>query len=122
MEENSITTWTRWYNQQIQFFFNYVQINNFYQENIRKRRAAALVAVLLNVKKRKYSHKKYWIAPIFQARKEHGFFHAVLPKLVLEDLRFHNYIRISATQLEDLILKKEIKKGIYKIDKHTKYL
>lgn len=104
MEEDLIITWTCWYNQQIQSLFNYVQVNNYYQENIRKRKAIAVTAVLLNVKKRKYSQKKYWVASIFQVRKEHGFFHAVLPKLVLEDLRFHNYIRMSATQLEDFVL------------------
>lgn len=103
MEENSIITWTRWYNQQIQSLFNYVQINNYYQENIRKRKVIAVTAVLLKIKKRKYSPKKYWVAPIFQVRKEHGFFYAVLSKLILEDLRFHNYIRMSATQLEDLV-------------------
>ncbi|EZA51442.1 hypothetical protein X777_09711, partial [Ooceraea biroi] len=52
--------------------------------------------------KKRYCKKKYWIAPIFQERKVHGFFHAVLPKLVLEDLRFNNYIRMSATQFEKL--------------------
>lgn len=55
------------------------------------------------MKKRKNSHKKYWVASIFQARKDHGFFRTVLPK-VLEDLRFHNYIHTSATQLENLVL------------------
>lgn len=40
----------------------------------------------------------------FSSKKKTWFFYAVLAKLVLEDLRFHNYLCMSATQLEDLIL------------------
>ncbi|EZA59318.1 hypothetical protein X777_15962, partial [Ooceraea biroi] len=71
---------------------------------VQKRKAAAVAATLLHLRKsgkKRYCKKKYWIAPIFQERKVHGFFHAVLPKLVLEDLRFNNYIRMSATQFEN---------------------
>lgn len=81
-----------------------MQINNYYEINIQKRKATAVAAILLYVKRRKYTKKKYWVTPIFQERKVHGFFHAVLPKLVLKDLRFNNYIRMSATQFEKLAL------------------
>lgn len=54
-------------------------------------------------KKRKYKEKRYWIAPIFEDRQEHSFFFASIPKLVLEDIRFHNYFRMTATQLEELL-------------------
>lgn len=108
MEDDS--DWVTWYNQKVQWF-NYVQVNNYYQMNIRKRKAVAVPATLLHIhKKRRYSKKKYWVAPIFQERKAHGFFRAVLPKLILEDLRYilshynYNYIRMSAIQFENLAL------------------
>ncbi|XP_071628812.1 uncharacterized protein [Temnothorax longispinosus] len=104
MEDDSVINWITWYNQQMQWLFNYVQVNHYYQMNVRKRKVAAVTALLLHMKRKRYTKKKHWVAPIFQERKVHGFFHAVLPKLILEDLRFHNYIRMSATQFENLTL------------------
>lgn len=102
MDDNSVMNWITWYNQQMQWLFNYVQVNNYYQINLRKRKAVAVTAILLLLKRRKYSKKKHWVAFIFQERKVHEFFHAVLPKLVLEDLRFNNYVRMSTIQFENL--------------------
>ena len=58
---------------------------------------------LLNKKKRLYKKKNYWVAPLFKNHDKHGFFFASFPKLVLEDIRFHNYFRMTATQLEELL-------------------
>lgn len=88
MEDDSVVNWITWYNQQMQWLFNNVQVNNYYQINVWKRKAATATAILLHMKKRRYSKKRHWVAPIFQERKVHGFFHAILPKLFLEDLRF----------------------------------
>ena len=60
---------------------------------IRRRRTVAVLAMmhLLNKKKRLYKKKNYWVAPLFKNHDKHGFFFASFPKLVLEDIRFHNY-------------------------------
>lgn len=75
------------------------------EQVIKRRRTAAIAAVIHNVenKKRKYAKKNYWVAPIFENRKEKSFYFASIPELKLEDLRFHNYFRMSATQLEKLL-------------------
>ena len=43
------------------------------------------------------------MVPILKEREEYGFYHALFPILQLQDLRFHSYLRMSATQLEKLI-------------------
>ncbi|XP_036143028.1 protein ALP1-like [Monomorium pharaonis] len=67
----------------------------------------ALIALLINEvqkkKKRNYSKKRYWVEPIFQERKLHGFYHAIFPVITLEDSRFRNYFRMSVTQYEELL-------------------
>ncbi|XP_018376371.1 PREDICTED: uncharacterized protein LOC108769727 [Trachymyrmex cornetzi] len=63
----------------------------------------SLALLLVEKKKRRNKKKRLWVAPIFQKRCEHGFYHALLPTLKLEDLRFHNYFRMSATQYEELL-------------------
>lgn len=73
---------------------------------IRRRRIAAVLAMLKtnrNGIKRLYKKKQYWVAPIFHNRSNYGFFHTSLQQLHLEDIRFQNYFRMSATQLEDLL-------------------
>lgn len=45
--------------------------------------------------------KNCWVEPIFGNCKENSFYFASVPKLKLEDLRFH--FRMSATQLEELL-------------------
>ncbi|KYN02264.1 hypothetical protein ALC62_06902 [Cyphomyrmex costatus] len=75
-------------------------------QQIRRRRIAAILIAVLrkNARKKPYKKKKqHWIAPLFQIRSQHGFYHASLPKLHLEDIRFHNYFRMFATQLEALL-------------------
>lgn len=75
------------------------------EQVIKRRRIAGIAAVIHHVenKKRKYAKKNYWVAPIFENRKEKSFYFASIPELKLEDLRFHNYFRMSATQLEKLL-------------------
>lgn len=71
---------------------------------VRRRRIVAALAMMnLLKKKRPYKKKKYWVAPLFKNRSEHGFFFASVPKLLLEDIRFHNYFRMTATQLGELL-------------------
>jgi hypothetical protein len=73
-------------------------------EQIRRRRVVAVLGILKMIAKKKvYKKKQHWVAPLFQERFRHGFYHALLPKLKLEDIRFHNYFRMSATQLEVLL-------------------
>ncbi|XP_036147861.1 protein ALP1-like isoform X2 [Monomorium pharaonis] len=81
-----------------------ISVNNYINNEVnRKRKAAITVALLMSNKKKQYKKKKYWIAPILNIRETSGFFNAVFPTLRLEDLRFHNYLRMSATQLENLL-------------------
>ncbi|XP_018317135.1 uncharacterized protein [Mycetomoellerius zeteki] len=55
--------------------------------------------------KRSYKKKQYWVAPYLKDRPEHSFYHVSIPKLTIEDgVRFHNYFRMSATQMEELLL------------------
>ncbi|XP_070515353.1 uncharacterized protein [Cardiocondyla obscurior] len=53
--------------------------------------------------KKQYTKKRYWVAPIFKTRKLHGFYHAILPNIILEDSTFKNYFRMSTTQFEELL-------------------
>lgn len=53
--------------------------------------------------KRKYKKKRYWVADILHQRRRNGFYHAVIPILKLDDLRFRNYLRMSHTQFEELL-------------------
>lgn len=63
----------------------------------------SLALLLVKKKKRTNKKKRFWVAPIFKKRCEHSFYHALLPTLRLEDLRFHNYFRMSSTQYEELL-------------------
>ncbi|XP_036141722.1 protein ALP1-like [Monomorium pharaonis] len=76
---------------------------------IKKRRIAIATAVTLELqriqKKRKYKKKQYWVAPYLKDCQKHSFFHVSISKLTLEDgIRYYNYFRMSATQLEGLLL------------------
>ncbi|XP_020297219.1 protein ALP1-like [Pseudomyrmex gracilis] len=77
------------------------------EEVIRRRRKAAIAAVIHHLKykykKRNYTKKTCWVAPIFEDRKENSFYFTSVPKLKLENFRFHNYFRMNATQLEELL-------------------
>jgi len=63
----------------------------------------ALALLVAKKEKRCYTKKRFWIAPLFQKRCDYGFYNALLPTLRLEDLRFHNYFRMTVTQMEDLL-------------------
>ncbi|KYM99500.1 hypothetical protein ALC62_09752 [Cyphomyrmex costatus] len=62
------------------------------------------VLVVAVAKKKRCSKKRYWVSPLLQKRFEHGFYNALLPTLRLEDLRFNNYFRMSASEFEDLLM------------------
>jgi len=78
---------------------------NLRNSEVQKRRTVAATAVIVAMKdeKRKYKKKKYWVAEIFNNRAVHGFYHAIFPILRLEDPRFINYCRMSATEFEELL-------------------
>lgn len=78
---------------------------NAYEEDARRQEIGGVIAALLSLMptKRHYTKKKFWVAPIFNERFRHGFFAASFPHLLLEDLRFQNYFRMSATQFENLL-------------------
>jgi len=63
----------------------------------------AIIHEMERTQKRKYRKKRYWVAPLLEDRKLHGFYHAIFPNIVLEDSIFRNYFRMTATQLEDLL-------------------
>lgn len=67
--------------------------------------ASAVVALASETskEKRRYRKKRIWISELFQRRRLHGFFHATLPVLKLEDLRFQNYFRMNTSQFEELL-------------------
>ncbi|KYN18151.1 hypothetical protein ALC57_09552 [Trachymyrmex cornetzi] len=44
--------------------------------------------------KKKSQKQRLWVSLLIQKRKRHGFYHALLPTLRLEDLRFQNYFRM----------------------------
>ncbi|KYQ51405.1 hypothetical protein ALC60_09493 [Trachymyrmex zeteki] len=91
-------------------YLNYVEqfkrtILTVVELEIKRRRTAAAAAVLRYTenKNRQYSKKQCWIAPIFEDRNKSSFYFASVPKLRLEDLRFHNYFRMSSNKLEELL-------------------
>lgn len=75
------------------------------KQKIKKRLVVCVTIIneLEKMKTRQYSKKRYWVAPIFEDRKLHGFYHAIFPNIILEDSTFKNYFRMSATQFEDLL-------------------
>lgn len=44
-----------------------------------------------------------WVHPINQARKQQGHYNNLVKELALDSKRFHNYFRLSAAQLEELL-------------------
>nr|XP_012233675.1 PREDICTED: putative nuclease HARBI1 [Linepithema humile] len=78
-------------------------INEQNAEADRRDKLLGSLALLLAKKNKRVKKKRFWVAPIFKKRYEHGFYHALLPTLKLEDLRFHNYFRMSTMQYEELL-------------------
>lgn len=74
----------------------------------RLRRNRILLTLILNdiaiqKKKNKYKKKRFWVHPFYKLRREHGFFEAVFPTLSSFPEKFENYIRMSASQFEELL-------------------
>lgn len=71
----------------------------------RKRILLALISneIYLQLRKKKYAKKRFWVHPIFKLRSEHGFFEAVFPTLSSYSDKFENYFRMSATEFEELL-------------------
>lgn len=76
-------------------------------KEIKKRRILVLCAIMRKLQeneKRPYKKKQYWVAPYLKDRPEHSFYYVLIPKLTIENgVRFHNYFRMSATQLEEML-------------------
>jgi len=62
--------------------------------------ALSVMLLACQTQKRRYSKKKFWVAPLFRNHDEYGFYKATLPYIRLESARFLNYFRMSSTQLE----------------------
>ena len=89
-----------WLQECHQWYVHCCIVAAIYQQNRKRKACAALLAVIA---KKRRCKRKIWVAPLFQLREESGFYKAIFPTLQLEDLRFHNYLRMSATQLENLL-------------------
>ncbi|XP_053597638.1 uncharacterized protein LOC103578317, partial [Microplitis demolitor] len=53
--------------------------------------------------KNKYKKKRFWVHPLYELRRENGFFEAEFPILSSFPEKFENYIRMSASQFEELL-------------------
>lgn len=82
---------------------NVIKLRNLEIQKTRIAAAIAMIAAIEKNKRRKYKKKKYWVAEIFENRAVYGFYHAIFPMLRLEDSRFINYCRMSATEFEKLL-------------------
>lgn len=71
------------------------------------RRKRILMTLIVNdfaiQNKKKYNKKRFWVHPLYKLRREHGFFEAVFPTLHSFPEKFENYIRMSASQFEELL-------------------
>lgn len=80
-----------------------------YKQRMAKKKLLLVVLILvgefLMYKKRDYSTKQYWVNPVLQLRKKHGFYEAVYPTLFVCDKIFQNYMRMSPTQFQNLLQK-----------------
>ncbi|XP_011858353.1 PREDICTED: uncharacterized protein LOC105555915 [Vollenhovia emeryi] len=76
------------------------------KRTLRKRLLMVFVCdqiIKLNAK-RNYRQKRFWVHPLFQLRRYHGFYEAIFPTLSLFGDKFHDYLRITPTQFEELLL------------------
>ncbi|XP_029170002.1 putative nuclease HARBI1 [Nylanderia fulva] len=81
-------------------------INNHNMRERRKRLAiSAVIFYLIEKRKRPYTRKEFWINPLFQMRREHGFYNAILPTVSQQISTFRNYFRMNSIQLEELLYK-----------------
>lgn len=81
-----------------------VKINR-YNLTVKKKKILLASALVSVISKRKYEKKKFWVHPLLKLRCNHGFYEAIYPTLCLYDNLFKNYMRMSPTQFEDLLLK-----------------
>jgi len=102
--------YSEWYSYSVQYIQDYHEWQKKCsevmkkQEEIRKKRlfSAAFVAVM-SVGRKTYKKRRFWRTPVCAEREFHGFYTAILPSLRLENIGFHNYFRMLATKLEELL-------------------
>ncbi|XP_071580664.1 uncharacterized protein [Temnothorax nylanderi] len=72
----------------------------------RKRIVAALLIILLENEQYKqvYSKKRFWVNPLLEERKRHGFYHSLFPIISLDSSIFLNYFRMTRVQFEELLI------------------
>lgn len=84
---------------------NLPQLYIIHNKNEEERRRNKLItACIINECtkfKKKYKEKRFWIDPLFEGRRQYGFYHASVPRLTPE--KFQNYYRMTATQFEELL-------------------
>lgn len=77
------------------------------QERRSRLRCVAIVCALNELeaqsKKPLRKKKRFWVHPILQLRKDHGFYEAIFPTLSLHEDKFKNYFRMSTEQFENLL-------------------
>ncbi|XP_024890215.1 protein ANTAGONIST OF LIKE HETEROCHROMATIN PROTEIN 1-like [Temnothorax curvispinosus] len=78
-------------------------VNQHYQEKKQAELVAAISMIANIIKSKNKRKRRCWISKVFAERQRHGFYHAVLPNIRLEDLRFRNYTRMTPIQLEELL-------------------
>lgn len=79
-------------------------INHEYNKQRKVELIAAIPAIVNIINANNKRKRKFWVSKIFAERQRHGLYHATLPNIRLEDLRFRNFTRMTTTQLEDLLL------------------
>jgi len=88
-----------------QWLLEYSSIINHECKKQKKVELIAAMSAMINIIKTNNKRKKrLWVSKIFTERQRHGLYHATLPNIRLEDLRFKNFTRMTTTQFEDLLL------------------
>ncbi|KYN50224.1 hypothetical protein ALC62_04152 [Cyphomyrmex costatus] len=72
-------------------------------QEVRKKRLFSAICGLMSVDRKTYKKRRFWITLVCTERELHGFYTAIFPSLRLENISFHNYFRMSATKLEELL-------------------
>lgn len=87
----------------IQWLLQCTTVINKELQKQEKAKLIAGIAIIANMNKLKKKRRKCWVTELFKNRKRYGFYHAILPSVRLEDIRFNNYTRMTTTQFEELL-------------------
>ncbi|KYN07827.1 hypothetical protein ALC62_01200, partial [Cyphomyrmex costatus] len=82
-----------------------INCKNIINDNIKERQrklTTFTICSCLEKKKRSYTNKRFWVNPLFELRKKHGFYNVLLPTISRQISTFRNYFRMNLTQFEEL--------------------